>query len=323
MIKKLYKKRIIVAWIILFTMIISTVFSTPVEAKTKAPSINCKMSDSNLMKLMKVYDKDAYYILKSQKAKGDSFTSWMLHGNNITEVVDTSVHEEFHCHVWSYAGGDGSGFNRAFYIGDKKTIYVPETKVFKTYKATKHIPKKYRTFRYDTYVDKTSDVSANTSGVYGLLNEFSAYYWGMHANNSLYPYISKYADSGMDWRYYINSNNTNKNAYAEFYYYTLVYLEYARKNEPEIYEGIINNKNYMKTLYKMESKYRKLIKSSDKNINKVVKKYGGRVEKNGINVTYWFGNSGFTVKDEYGLLMKQIKSKKYKAVRNEIKKRGK
>ena len=70
MIKKLYKKRIIVAWLILFTMIISTVFSTPVEAKTKAPSINCKMSDSNLMKLMKVYDKDAYYILKSQKAKG-------------------------------------------------------------------------------------------------------------------------------------------------------------------------------------------------------------------------------------------------------------
>jgi hypothetical protein len=157
-----------------------------------------------------------------------------------------------------------------------------------------------------------------------MLNEFSAYYWGMHASLSLYPYIDKHATSGMDWKSYINDYQNNKNAYAEFYYFTLVYLEYARKNEPEIYKTIINNKDYMVAMNTMETKFRKLIKTGEKNLDKICMKYNGASfkdsQRNGI---VWFGNRGFGVSDDYSILIKQINSKKYKKVRNEIKKRGK
>ena len=49
-------------------------------------------------------------------------------------------------------------------------------------------------------------------------------------------------------------------AYAEFKYYILNYLYYAKKHHPDVYKGIVNNKEFCKAYKTLESSYAKLIK---------------------------------------------------------------
>ena len=76
----------------------------------------------------------------------------------------------------------------AYYTGEGKHIKVPQTETYLSEEMAVQIPEELRTFRYDTYVGKGAVVSANKRGIYGLMNEFTAYCWDTITNNSMYEY---------------------------------------------------------------------------------------------------------------------------------------
>ena len=61
-----------------------------------------------------------------------------------------------------------------------KRVY---TEVYNSHELIKVIPKdKYQSFFRNTYVFQESGLTSQVSGIYGLLNEFSAYYNGTKAD---------------------------------------------------------------------------------------------------------------------------------------------
>lgn len=302
----------IISGLLVICLLFSYFSGTEVEAKSKPPKFNAAMTDKNMLKLVKAYDSDAYYILSKTKKKGDSFAVWLSSGSNLADAADVTVHEQFHSYTHSFGKFSWSGgFSDKYYIGNKKNVYVSYTDVFKTEVATRKIPSEYRTFRYSTYVSEGAKASSNMYGVYGLLNEFTAYYWGMHVDYSLYPYY-KANEGEASWYKFESNYSNNKDAYAEFYYWTLVYLEYARVHKKKVYKAIMKNKNYIKTFNKIQTDYVKLMKKYEKKLDIIYN------ENYGYSYTSSRGEYG-----TYNVLMGQINSSKYKKVRNDIKKYAK
>lgn len=299
---------------------------SPAEASS-APAYNAKLTQKNMLRLVRACDSDAYHILSAQNRAGDDFSVWLQGNRHLTDAVDTTVHEEFHVYTHSHGGYALRGGvvypSDVYYLGGKKNRRVTYTKGFKTSRATGKIPKRYRTFRYGTYVAKGATASANTSGVYGLLNEFSAYYWGMHASRSLYPYLKKHVRTAGGYESFISNYMNDRDAYAEFTYWTYVYLDYARKHAPKTYKRILANKAYVKTFDTMHAKYKKLVKSYRGDLDKLCRKFnhGAGFSKSysrktgvlrfGDRAWMWPGNS-------YETLVGQLGSSKYQKVRKAL-----
>lgn len=275
------------------------------------------------------------YILKKAKDRGENFLEYFKENEMASNELGTAVHEETHGYIfYEYYGKYGlSGLGgESIYIGNKKKIDIHYTKVFKSKKMAKSIPKRLRTFRYKTYIGSPiPNLGSNANGAYGILDEFTAYYWEMHTIMSLKPYFEKTARSPEDWEVYINAGANGRQAYAEFRYYTLHYLYYAKKNYPKIYKGIVKNKNYVKAFNTMDKKFSKQNREYEKQLRQLVNYYNAqegvesKIEKDSI----WFmfeedeevstGYGYGIMQKDYAKLMKEMKTSKYKPILKDLK----
>nr|MCR4711121.1 cell wall-binding repeat-containing protein [Clostridia bacterium] len=285
------------------------------------PAPDAAVTVSNILALAKAYDPDAYHILNTMNSKGEDITFWFYRGS-ITDGIDTGTHEEFHGYTHRMGGFDYDTYSwyDLYYLGNGKTRAVPQTDVFKTETVTGSIPEKYRTFRYDTYVAPGAEPSANQIGVYGLLNEFSAYHWGLHVIERLFPYFSKYEEETDAWNTFMLSYLNNRNAYSEFYYWTLLYLDYARKNAPAVYKGIIENKAYCQTFVEMEANFRALMAKCEKDLDQVSMRYNGTPFKDNFDGKFlrlgYRSTAGCD--NDYDVLMPLINSSQFDQVKKDI-----
>ena len=261
------------------------------------PGINARITRKNVMKLLNKYDKNGAYLLKSTNKYSD-YMNWFYTGQRIIDTVDVAVHEQCHVYTWNNVR---SFYENNIYIGNKKKVRVKFTKVFRSKKMAKSIPRRCRTFRYPVYISKAdSNLTANRDGIYGLMDEFCAYHWGMNDNIALYKYYKRYGLESDVWDTYVDIGLNGKQAYAEFKYYILHYLYYAKKHHPKIYKGIMANKNFRKAYRKTESHYAKLIRQFDESLISI-----------GCDPDY----------DPYGeitVLFKELERKRYKAIHNEL-----
>lgn len=77
-------------------------------------------------------------------------------------------------------------------------------------------------------------------------------------------------NAGWDaWKGFINSCENDRLAYAEFKYYMLHYLSYAKQRHPEAYQGIIGNREFCKAYSQAESSFVKLISAYEKDLKKI------------------------------------------------------
>ncbi|GAB4139830.1 MAG: hypothetical protein Fur0041_15020 [Bacteroidia bacterium] len=97
-------------------------------------------------------------------------------------------------------------------------------------------------FRYKTYVGEDSKVSANVSGIYGLMDEFSAYHNGVLAMVVAAENAMKKGDTALASRFINQANGTYK-AFYEFRLFIAWYLHYAKSNYPEIHQDMMANTN--------------------------------------------------------------------------------
>lgn len=323
-------KRIKQAFIILFAVILTImapVSSYETAAAQKAPSLNARVTAKNIQTLLKKYDPDGAYIMQKQIAKGDDICVWFSGQDRIIDNIDTAIHEETHRYSHFYA----KGYDKtAYFVGNRKTIYVTHTKVYRSKIMAGSIPKKMRTFRYNTYIAKPiANLSSNVEGAYGLLNEFMAYQRGMNTVILLFPYLKKQDADWNAWHSYISDCENGRLAYAEFKYYILHYLYYAKKHYPDVYKGIVNNRQFCRAYRTLEKNFRKCIKQYEndlKKLNQIVGAHPGywlEITDEHIMLHNDYGGIGmgrFT--EDYRKLCKETAKKKYQSIHKALVKKG-
>ncbi len=291
------------------------------EAASNTPGIEANVTKNNILSILDKYDKDGAYILRKQIKAGDNILMWFPGGARIVDRIGTAVHEETHGYLFSYAKKK----KQAYFIGNRKTVYITRTKVFRTKKIANSIPKSLRTFRYDMYIAKPSkNLAANIHGAYGLLNEFMAYRAGMNTAVSLCSYyIDKDADWDI-WQVYIRECENGRLSYAEFKYYILHYLYYAKKHSPKVYKGIVQNKQFCMAYRKLESSYAKLIKTYEKDLERMrnvltAKGYEVEIEEDTVWVGYDdYGAGAGRYTTEYQKLQNELSKSKYKSIHKRL-----
>lgn len=287
------------------------VWDANTNSNNKFIDLDAPVTEENVLALLDSYCPDGAYILR-QTMSENSFLCWWSSDSKIISSLNTAVHEQ--CHLYT------NGFNdETIYIGNGKKIQVEFTDVYRSKEMAVTIPEELRTFRYDPYIgNPTENLSSDVQGIYGLLNEFTAYCWGMNTGISLYPYYKNFGDNTDVWRQYINDGANGCQAYAEFQYFIFNYLKYAKEKYPVIYNGIINNKNFIAAYQQIERRYQSQINQYENSVGDLVQ----YLQKLGHSTKYsngmlYIDNCGFGVpKNEYNNLIKELKSPQYDEIKN-------
>ena len=167
--------------------------------------------------------------------------------NDVIVAFDTYIHENYHAYNWKINDDPDC---RKYYINDNLILKVRKMKVFNSVKINRIMDKQLqkKVFRYDTYIGNrlTSPIhDSQVNGIYGLLEEFAAYYQGSTATIELNRFI--YENFGYNefepWFDYLTIPTSSYYALYEFQLFISWYLQYARDYEPEIYRQILNNES--------------------------------------------------------------------------------
>lgn len=198
---------------------------------------------------------DIQCILKSDSIY--EFEQW-LDGNKKEDLLNdysTIIHELFHGLSFDTLNG------QKFFLDSNFVVFVPFTEIFSSQKLNDLIPKKSRDsiYRFGIYVEGINklpngqvvkelakgrgEVGSVVKGIYGLFEEFCAYYYGAKTNFQLYNYYKK--ENGLKndpvWTDYIEETKGDMVAFYEFQIFMSNYLKNAKNKYPEIYKGILNN----------------------------------------------------------------------------------
>ncbi|MHB0936511.1 MAG: hypothetical protein ACYC6A_08995 [Armatimonadota bacterium] len=147
----------------------------------------------------------------------------------------------------------------AYYTGTE-TILVQQTRVYRTSEMQGLFPAVLRTERFPVYVFPARETGAQLDGIYGLLDEYDAYYIGTKTALDFYNYYRISRDgTPEDWFRFFDNMNRYYFAQAEFRLYILNYLRYAKAHHPEVYTGVMGNAAFRRAFREVDSGYAKLV----------------------------------------------------------------
>lgn len=319
--------------IILFILFICTSVASIYAATISNPK-------NFIMNTMKKYSPTGYHILKkTAEAPGKYETpdytinmgsaDFMMYIDSREETglvhkVNLIVHEMCHDYtkrmvpfVSGKATGDITDYF-AFYVGAKETVLVKKTKIFITNKMASSFPKDLRTFRFNDYINNTSEyLGSQVNGVYGLLDEYNAYYHGTKSTTDMYPYFkNKMPQTRKTWEKYIENIGDSLLGCYEFKLYTLKYILYAEKRYPHIYKKIVSNKQFKKVFTKIDKNVDGLIKTYNKNILNICTILKGRgLDSKISDGTLYIGSSQIEVfVNQRKRLIKELGKKEYRSI---------
>lgn len=213
-----------------------------------------------LLSMSKLVSPDAYGILSriqnhSLFAKYERDTS--LQG--MWEGFNTVVHESCH-HI--------NEFPNSYYVSDKISIPYKTPELFNSNELTKIIPvgEQKIVSRFDPYIiPKQENQGSQRDGIYGLLDEFNAYFisskfdWELVTQKSrVYKQYPSYKNSLENYRI------TTQEAFYEFSIMMAWYLDYANKKYPVVYKTIIEDKNLKVAFTLLFNKFQNLIVEVEK-----------------------------------------------------------
>jgi hypothetical protein len=155
----------------------------------------------------------------------------------VLDMFGTIVHESVHM----------ANTIDSVLIQPDKLTYIGETSIVSTKTMTSFFENRGVTdsvFRFDTYVKNASDnLISNSRGVYGLMDEFSAYYHDVKASFILYK---SYKDLGEEYDaysdYVASTFSSTYLAYYEFNLFIGGYLTYLKQNNNSVYKETLSNK---------------------------------------------------------------------------------
>ena len=294
------------------------------------PGFDSEVNRENALAILKAYDQDGYYLvttmleldkLLDRDTYENSLNVWLSGEDSNAEALDTVVHEFYHSYSY-YKPPFSRG--EAIYIGGQEDIYVSrdtgDVIVPPTSTWAETLPDELRTFRFDTYASKDATASANTSGPYGLINEFTAYCWGMHDQLALFPYYKAQGNTFDVWSSFVVQCGNDRQAYAEFRFWMLGYLDYMKTNEPDVYEHFMNNREFLQAYLAIRERFEAQIAEFDRRCDEIV----ALAEADGISASFdekwfWFGGRGTShFYYVYEMLMNEIAKPAYQAIEADI-----
>jgi len=197
-----------------------------------------------LLYISKKHCTDALSILKSDDK--ENYTRYVRGSKkeDLIESFNTVVHETLHGYNFDIGGFDGQGY----YVGSGIELLVPDTEIINSHKLNSFVNKEKRKKcdRYEIYIgNKTPFLSSQVDGIYGLLNEFSAYYHGLKAEIEI-------RNAGLKCPTFEWQSNSLE-AYYEFKLFMSWYLQMCKKNHKQVYQDIYAN-NKLRVAYSIFNK---------------------------------------------------------------------
>jgi hypothetical protein len=135
-------------------------------------------------------------------------------------------------------------------------------------------------------------------------------------------YKNETSGSIEDWQSFMSNVDASFYAYAEFKFYILRYLMYARKHKKDIYEGILSNTSFKNAYQLVDVEYAKLISDYFSLRTKLLSKLQEQGHEVEITEKFTFidgsGTGNFT--EVYNKLMKEMEKDQYLSIMTELKK---
>ncbi|GEM_PF-1209049 len=225
--------------------------------------------------------------------------------------MNTMIHESHHEFTGSYYlsmleeqlpnNFDERKSYRSFYLSANEIVLVRLDELFNAHELKNDIPKSLRTFRFDPYiVPRDRYLSSQVSGIYGIINEFNAYYQGTLMTMSMYPEYRKRSKKNVKvLQSFVQHIGHSYAAFYEFKYFSLMYMKRAEERYSEIYQSTLNNRALREVYTKVHNRYEALIEDFDQlllTITDELRADGFRAEiKDGY---FWIGSYGVGIMNE-------------------------
>jgi hypothetical protein len=195
---------------------------------------------------------------------------------------ETVIHESVH----RYNATNAVSGKELYVIEPGLEIQAERTTVFASSEIKKFAPADASTkiFRYETYVSDKSAVSANTMGIFGLLDEFSAYHSGVKACVLAAHQALQKGDTAKAEGFVKQASQTYF-AYYEFNLFMAWYLRTAKANHPETYKELMANSNLRVAYTLLDAEF----KTTNENLTRVsaiIEKKTGRDSMEYYEKTY-------------------------------------
>ena len=158
--------------------------------------------------------------------------------NDVIAEFETIIHESTH----------HKNTREGIYLGPNKYLLFTDAEkndvqyFYKSELIADFLPidAEEKIFRFETYIGEGSGVSANLSGIFGLMDEYSAYQNGCSAALVAYDNALQEKDTTLAITF-IKDALATYYAYYEFNSFIGAYLKYGKTKEPIIYQKIMNN----------------------------------------------------------------------------------
>ena len=204
------------------------------------------------------------------KGGNKNWSRYIRNPYDIASRLSTTVHETFHSvegrlsyhlivqnHTETFRWGDK--YN-SYFIDAERPMLVKRTVLYNSNELKDLIPEELREFRYKLYIADSGNLSSQVHGIYGLMEEWNAYYLGNRTGVDLYAYYLERAKKKPgDMLKYVSQVGGSYFAYYEFKYFILKYLENARENHREVYEAMMANSELRRAFTEIDTAFASLI----------------------------------------------------------------
>ncbi|MDH5178747.1 MAG: hypothetical protein OEZ39_10930 [Gammaproteobacteria bacterium] len=125
---------------------------------------------------------------------------------------------------------------------------MPVGKSFPSRIVADKLGEQFKTSRFNTYLNSGRAHAVQQDGIYGLLNEFNAYYHGVVAYNSI--------RKKKIWKNYINNDTCEP--FYELKLWILEHILISKEKYPDIYQDLIGNKTYFHAFTNIHDRFARL-----------------------------------------------------------------
>lgn len=118
-----------------------------------------------------------------------------------------------------------------------------------------------RSFRYPTYVSPSQPTqSTQSEGVYGLLDEWAAYYHSSRTQLDFWPWVRDEApaDARLLWSYHVGVQDVWM-PHVELKMFVLHYLLHAQRFRPDVYRALLADAGFRRAFVAVDAAYAALI----------------------------------------------------------------
>ncbi len=200
-----------------------------------------------------------------------AFDNYFSDGNveNVVRYMSTGVHEVTH----GYAGKMGwqlladrkrpYGEGAQAILGDGEPWLVPYSKTFPALEMIATYPADARGLRFPVYIDTPDEpnLATQSRGPYGMLDEFAAYYQNTKTVVDFWPWVRDEAprDEWVIINYAVELDDATMGPHAEFRFYILHYLLYAKEHHRDVYDAVMANAEFRRAFAEIDGAYAALI----------------------------------------------------------------